>query len=74
MIVGQAETVAIHIRNVAVAESKEDSSRTTASIWKAPCYGWVKINFDGATTESENWSNAGGVLHDSHGNRLAGFR
>ncbi|KAA3479180.1 reverse transcriptase [Gossypium australe] len=70
MIVGQADTLAFHISNAA-AESKEESSRTTAIKWKAPSHGWVKINSDGATTERGNWSSAGGVLSDSHGNWLA---
>ncbi|KAH1115517.1 hypothetical protein J1N35_008895 [Gossypium stocksii] len=41
--------------------------------WKAPCHSWVKVNSDGATAESGNWSAAGGILRDSHGNWLAGF-
>ncbi|KAK5847061.1 hypothetical protein PVK06_003363 [Gossypium arboreum] len=73
MIVRQAETLVIHTSNAAAAELKEDSSRTIAIKWKAPCRGWVKINSDGATAESGNWSATGGILHDSHGNWLAGF-
>ncbi|MFQ6649635.1 hypothetical protein Gotur_023343 [Gossypium turneri] len=40
MIVGQAETLTIHISNAAAVESKEESSRTIAIKWKAPSHGW----------------------------------
>ncbi|KAK5847067.1 hypothetical protein PVK06_003369 [Gossypium arboreum] len=62
MIVRQAEALVIHTSNAAAAELKEDSSRTIAIKWKAPCHGW-----------SGNWSAAGDILRDSHGNWLVGF-
>ncbi|TYH33887.1 hypothetical protein ES332_D13G090000v1 [Gossypium tomentosum] len=74
MIVGQVETLTIHISNAAVVESKEESSRTITIKWKAPSHGWVKISSNGATTERGNLLAAVGILRNSHGNWLVGFR
>ncbi|TYH49989.1 hypothetical protein ES332_D10G174200v1 [Gossypium tomentosum] len=37
-------------------------------------HGWVKINMDGFTSMTDNWSTAGGVIRDSLGNWTEGFR
>ncbi|XP_061358756.1 uncharacterized protein LOC133302948 [Gastrolobium bilobum] len=50
-------------------------SRTECLIsWKFPLSGWIKVNTDSSCSPDGERSSCGGVLRDSSGNWLVGFR
>ena len=41
--------------------------------WKRPNEGWLKLNTDDTTNDTQNAAGAGGVLRDARGNWVVGF-
>ncbi|KAH1083469.1 hypothetical protein J1N35_023230 [Gossypium stocksii] len=59
------------------AATNKDRLRARLAVrikWCPPNSGWVKINIDGASNSDGNRSTTAGVIRDSYGNWVAGFK
>lgn len=50
------------------------SRRDVQTKWLPPNHGWIKVNTGGASSKTGNWSMMGGVMRDSLGNQIIGFK